>query len=43
MDQQLTFLYKVLDDNQNLIRFIDAKTAFAVALLSVMLGKILVR
>lgn len=39
--QQLTFLYKALDDNQNLIKFLDAKAAFAVALLSAMIGKIL--
>ena len=40
-DQQLAFLYKVLDDNQDLIRFIDTKAAFVVALLSAMLGKVL--
>jgi hypothetical protein len=32
-DQQLGFLYKALDDNQSLIRFLDAKAAFGVALL----------
>lgn len=40
-DQQLEFLYKALDDNQSLIRFLDAKAAFAVALLSAMVGKVL--
>src|SRR6266581_1814771 len=39
--QQLTFLYKALDDSQSLIRFLDAKAAFAVALLSAMTGKVL--
>jgi hypothetical protein len=38
---QLQFLYKSLDDNQSLIRFVEAKAAFAVALLSAMAGKIL--
>jgi hypothetical protein len=38
---QTTFLYKALDDNQNLIRFLDAKAAFVVALLSAMLSKVL--
>ena len=41
LTQQLQFLYKSLDDNQNVIRFLDAKAAFAVALLSAMAGKIL--
>jgi hypothetical protein len=40
-DQQIQFLYKVLDDNQGIIRFLDAKAAFAIALLSAMMGKIL--
>jgi hypothetical protein len=39
--QRLEFLYKALDDNQNLIRFLDAKAAFAVAVLSAMIGEIL--
>ena len=39
--QQLEFLYRALDDNQNVIRFLDAKAAFAVALLSAMAGKVL--
>jgi hypothetical protein len=39
--QQLEFVYKSLEDNQNTIRFLDAKTAFAVALLSAMAEKIL--
>jgi hypothetical protein len=34
-------MYKALDDNQGLIRFLDAKAAFAVALLSAMTGKVL--
>ena len=40
-DQQIQFLYKVLDDSQSLIRFLDAKAAFAIALLSAMMGKVL--
>src|SRR6266481_2245975 len=40
-DQKLQFLYKALDDNQGVIRFLDAKAAFAVALLSAMTGKVL--
>jgi len=40
-NQQLGFLYKALDDNQGIIRFLDAKAAFAVALLSAMIGKVL--
>jgi hypothetical protein len=39
--RQLEFLYKSLDDNQNVIRFLDAKAAFAIVLLSAMAGKIL--
>lgn len=40
-DKKLQFLYKILDDNQGVIRLLDAKAAFAVALLSAMMGKIL--
>jgi len=40
-DQKLQFLYKALDDNQSVIRFLDAKAAFAAALLSAMTGKFL--
>lgn len=40
-DQKLQFLYKALDDNQSVIRFLDAKAAFAVAVLSAMTGKVL--
>lgn len=38
--QQLDFLYKALDDNQSVIRFLDAKAAFGAALLSAMTGRI---
>ena len=41
IDQKLQFLYKALDDSQGIIRFLDAKAAFAVALLSAMSGKVL--
>lgn len=41
LDAKLQFLYKALDDNQGVIRFLDAKAAFAVALLSAMAGKVL--
>src|SRR6266481_3758102 len=40
-DQKLQFLYKALDDNQGVIRLLDAKAAFAIALLSAMTGKVL--
>jgi hypothetical protein len=40
-DKKLNFLYKILDDNQGVIRLLDAKAAFGVALLSAMMGKIL--
>ena len=40
-DQQLGFLYKALDDNQALIRFLDAKVAFAAAVLAAMTGQVL--
>src|SRR6266850_2030927 len=40
-EQKLQFLYKALDDSQSVIRFLDAKAAFAVALLSAMTGKVL--
>jgi hypothetical protein len=40
-DQKLQFLYKVIDDTQGITRFLDAKAAFAVALLSAMTGKVL--
>jgi hypothetical protein len=40
-NQQLAFLYKALDDNQGLIRFLDTKAGFAIALLSAMVGKVL--
>jgi hypothetical protein len=39
--RQLEFLYKSLDDNQNVVRFLDAKAGFAIVLLSAMVGKIL--
>jgi hypothetical protein len=37
----LTFLYKIIDDNQATIRFLDTKAAFAIAVLGAMVGKIL--
>jgi hypothetical protein len=40
-DKQLEFLYKVHEDSQNLIRFLDAKAAFAVAILAAMVNKVL--
>jgi len=40
-DKQLEFLYKAHEDNQNLIRFLDAKAAFAVAILAAMVNKVL--
>jgi hypothetical protein len=39
--RQFEFLYKALDDNQNVVRFLDAKAGFAIVLLSAMAGKIL--
>lgn len=40
-ERQLEFLYKSLEDNQNVIRFLDAKAGFAIVLLSAMAGKIM--
>lgn len=40
-DKRLEFLYKIHDDSQNLIRFLDAKAAFAIAILAAMVNKIL--
>lgn len=40
-DKRLEFLYKAHEDNQNLIRFLDAKAAFAVAILAAMVNKVL--
>jgi len=37
----LTFLYKVIDDNQATIRFLDTKAAFGIAVLGAMVGKLL--
>jgi hypothetical protein len=41
--QKLTFLYKIIDDNQATIRFLDTKAAFGIALLGAILGKVLDR
>jgi hypothetical protein len=38
---KLDFLYKVLDDSQNTVRFLDSKAAYVVALLLAMTGKVL--
>ena len=43
MDQKLAFLYKIIDDNQATIRFLDTKAAFGIALLGAMIGKVLDR
>ncbi len=40
-DKRLELLYKIHEDNQNLIRFLDAKAAFAVAILAAMVNKVL--
>lgn len=40
-DKQLEFLYKAHEDSQNLIRFLDAKAAFAIAILAAMTNKVL--
>jgi hypothetical protein len=40
ISDRMAFLYKILDDNQATIRFIDTKAALAVAVLSAMIGKI---
>jgi hypothetical protein len=39
-DQKLNFLYKAIDDAQNLIKLVDAKTAVASAPLAFMIGKV---
>lgn len=41
--QKLAFLYKIIDDNQATIRFLDTKAAFGIALLGAMIGKVLDR
>jgi len=41
--QTLTFLYKIIDDNQAIIRFLDTKAAFGIAVLGAMVGKVLDR
>jgi hypothetical protein len=41
--QTLTFLYKIIDDNQATIRFLDTKAAFGIAVLGAMVGKLLDR
>lgn len=40
-EQKIGFLYKALDDNQGIIRLLDAKAAFAVIVLSAMIGRVL--
>ena len=37
----LTFLYKIIDDNQATIRFLDTKAAFGIAILGAVVGKVL--
>jgi hypothetical protein len=39
--QALTFLYKVIDDNQDTIRFLDTKAAFGIAILGAIASKLL--
>ena len=41
--QKLAFLYKIIDDNQATIRFLDTKAAFGIALLGAIIGKVLDR
>src|SRR5579871_3581693 len=43
MEQKLSFLYKIIDDNQATIRFLDTKAAFGIALLGAMISKVLDR
>lgn len=37
----LTFLYKIIDDNQATIRFLDTKAGFGIAVLGAIVGKVL--
>ncbi len=39
--QALTFLYKIIDDNQDTIRFLDTKAAFGIAILGAIASKLL--
>jgi len=39
--QTIAFLYKVIDDNQSIIRFLDTKAAFGIAVLGAIVGKVL--
>lgn len=39
--QALTFLYKIIDDNQATIRFLDTKAAFGIAILGAIVSKLL--
>jgi hypothetical protein len=39
--QVLTFLYKIIDDNQATIRFLDTKAAFGIAILGAVANKLL--
>jgi hypothetical protein len=41
ISQRLTFLYKIIDDNQATIRFLDTKAAFGIAVLGAMVGRAL--
>lgn len=43
ISQKLAFLYKIIDDNQATIRFLDTKAAFGIAVLGAMIGKVLDR
>lgn len=42
-EKKLAFLYKIIDDNQATIRFLDTKAAFGIALLGAIIGKVLDR
>src|SRR5579862_3265436 len=38
---RLSFLYKIIDDNQDTIRYLDTKAGFGIAILGAILGKFL--
>jgi hypothetical protein len=42
-EKKLAFMYKIIDDNQATIRFLDTKAAFGIALLGAIIGKVLDR
>src|SRR5947207_15670256 len=39
--ERLTFLFKIIDDNQATIRFLDTKAGFGIAILGAIVGKVL--